>query len=230
MFEDTVVVMPARNEVRTVAALVREVRAQGFGVIVVDDASRDGTADTAQAAGARVLRLADNLGAWGALQSGMRLALRLGFHRVVTFDADGQHRAESLPPLVEHHRATGADVVIGACVSRGSRARVLAWKAFRTLTGLNVHDLTSGLRVYGPRALRLLTTPAGSLIDYQDIGVLLMLREAGCTVVEQQVCMTPRVDGHSRIFRNWFAVAEYMLFTFILAVCGNHRLGKGQRQ
>lgn len=229
MQHDAIVVMPARNEAGSVGRLVRELRGNGLEVIVVDDASVDGTADRAEAEGARVLRLADRLGAWGATQCGMRMALRLGKRRVVTMDADGQHPPGTIVPLLDRHAAGGADVLIGACTSRGTLSRRMAWNMFKAVTSLNVHDLTSGLRVYGCKALKLLTRPEGSLIDYQDIGVLLMLREAGLTVAERPVSMCVRESGRSRIFRNWFAVMEYMLFTFILAVCGNRRPGKGQK-
>ncbi|TLY46911.1 MAG: glycosyltransferase, partial [Gammaproteobacteria bacterium] len=80
--------MPARNEAATVAEVVRGVLAQGCcDVLVVNDASSDATAAEARAAGATVIDLPLNLGAWGATQTGMRYAQRKRYEIVVTLDA-----------------------------------------------------------------------------------------------------------------------------------------------
>jgi glycosyltransferase involved in cell wall biosynthesis len=80
------VVIPAFNEVATVADVVRPALASGVGpVLVVDDGSSDGTAEAASAAGAEVLRLERNLGKGGALAAA---AAALGSTVVVLLDAD----------------------------------------------------------------------------------------------------------------------------------------------
>ncbi|WP_022947216.1 glycosyltransferase family protein [Methylohalobius crimeensis] len=62
-------------------------------------------------------------------------------------------------------------MVIGAYPQRGSRARRLAWRFFRALSGFEFADLTSGFRVYRRPALWLLASPRASLLEYQDMGV-----------------------------------------------------------
>ena len=115
-----------------------------------------------------------------------------------------------------------ADVVIGACPSRGSAARKLAWVLFRNLTGFSLEDLTSGFRLYNARACAVLSGQSATLIDYQDMGVLLLLRNAGIHFAEVEVEMSARVDGISRIFYSWWAVLRYMVETSVL--CFAHRL------
>ena len=66
---DVLVVIPARDEEKTIAAVVRSVRQAGFDVLVVDDDSGDGTAGEASGAGATVLSAPLNLGAWLATQT-----------------------------------------------------------------------------------------------------------------------------------------------------------------
>lgn len=210
------VVMPAYDEAATVRGVVAEVReTTGCDVLVVNDASDDATAGEARAAGAEVLDLSCRLGAWLATQAGLRYALERGYSTVVTCDADGQHVARDIPRLVRALAETGADVVIGCCTRRGSRARRLAWCLFRRLSHFSLSDLTSGYRAYNLRSMKLLASPMASLLDYQDLGVLLLLRSCGYGIVEVDVGMCARPEGKSRIFFSWFAVARYMLLTIM---------------
>lgn len=213
----TLVVIPARNEERTVARVVRAVRgATGLPVLVVNDESTDATARAAREAGAGVLDLPNRLGAWLATQAGLRYALAQGYEHVVTCDADGQHEAGDIENLLQELRPGEADVVIGCCTGRGSRLRRVAWSLFRALSRISLDDLTSGFRAYNARAVKVLASPMASLIDYQDMGVLLLLRDCGLRVVEREVSMCARADGSkSRIFSSWFKVGEYMLLTII---------------
>ena len=222
------VVIPACNEARTVAEIVRELRSEhGLEVVVIDDLSTDATRECARAAGATVLPLSVRLGAWGATQVGLRYARRKGCDFAVTMDADGQHLASYVPALLAPLRAGRADVVIGACTERGSRARRWAWSYFRTLAGFAVEDITSGFRAYDRRAMVILASAEGTLLDYQDVGVLFLLRRAGSRILEVPVPMAERRVGHSRIFHTWFSVSRYMFETTVLCLA---KVGKGRRR
>jgi glycosyltransferase involved in cell wall biosynthesis len=213
--ERPLVVIPARNEARTIAQIVLSVRAAGYAdVLVVDDASSDDTGRLAREAGARVLCAPLAQGAWGAMQTGIRYAVRHSFTSAITMDADGQHKTSEIAKLLLAART--ADVVIGACPGRGSHSRKLAWWLFRGLTGFSLSDLTSGFRLYNAEACRVLAGDAATLLDYQDMGVLLLLRRAKLKLVEVEVDMAPRLDGISRIFYSWGAVFNYMVQTLVL--------------
>lgn len=216
---DCLAVIPARDEAATVGAVVTGVRAAlGCEVLVVDDASTDATSEQARAAGAKVLRLPLGLGAWGASQAGVRYARRNGHAGVLTLDADGQHLPESLPALFEAQVRNDANVVIGTCIGRLSRAKRLAWRYLRGLTGLGLTDFTSGLRLYDAHACEILAGPEASLLDYQDVGVLMLLSKNGLRIEETPVQMLPRRTGHSRVFASWPVVARYMLHTTVLCI------------
>jgi glycosyltransferase involved in cell wall biosynthesis len=210
-------VIPARNEAPTVAAVVRGViRHVGCDVLVVNDASSDNTPALARAAGATVIDLPLNLGAWGAAQTGMRYAQRNGYGTVLTLDADGQHHPEELPAMLTALNQDDVDVVIGTYAQRLSVAKRIAWRYFRMLTGLPVQDFTSGLRAYDRRAVRALASREASLLDYQDMGVLMLLSQKGFRLREVPTVMSPRHAGGSRVFASWFVVARYMLHTTVL--------------
>jgi glycosyltransferase involved in cell wall biosynthesis len=214
-----IVLIPAHNEQTTVAQVVRAVKETlACEVVVIDDASTDATAQVAWAAGATLLPLSLRLGAWGAIQTGLRYALRKGYRSAVTMDADGQHHAAQIRSLLKPLIAGEADVVIGACPERVSRARRLAWSYFRLLTGLSLEDITSGFRAYNHSAIELLASAEASLLDYQDIGVLLIIRHRNLRTVEVPVLMDARTTGISRVFSSWLIVARYLLQTSLMCI------------
>jgi glycosyltransferase involved in cell wall biosynthesis len=218
------VIVPALNEGGVVAGVVSSIlKVIDLPVWVIDDSSSDDTASEAASAGARVMKLKEQLGAWGAVQTGLREALRLDLDFVVTMDSDGQHLASDVPGLVETFRREQADVVIGSCTERGSSLRKLAWRMMRLTSGLQCEDLTSGFRVLNKPAIRLLASAEASQLDFQDVGVLLILERAGCRIAEHPVTMPSRTNGKSRIFRSWAAVMFYMLQTLLLGAAKRRR-------
>ncbi len=209
--------MPAMNEAETIADVVSAVVALGYKIIVVDDGSSDGTSVEAKRTGAIVLANIQNLGAWKATQTGLRYANKLGFKVVVTMDADGQHNPENIPLLVEQYKC-GADVVVGNCTERGSAGRHIAWNFFKLLNRLNVSDITSGFRLYNTKALRCLISREATMLEYQCIGVLIMMRNMRLTIAEASVPMNKRESGISRIFHSWLAVTYYLAYSGILSL------------
>ena len=216
--------MPALNEEAVVGEHIAKVReAVDLPVWLVDDCSTDGTAQFAAEAGARVIKLPARLGAWGATQAGIREAASRGLDFVVTMDADGQHNPRDIRALIKPVMDGECDVVIGSAPERGSTLRRLAWRMMRLTSGLECRDLTSGFRVLNQPALSLLAGPRASYLDYQDVGVLLMLEQAGMRILEVPVVMPPRENGKSRIFSSWFAVASYMAHTLVLGTVKRSR-------
>ena len=226
------IIIPAMNESGSIAGVLQSIKKQfDCMLIVVDDASSDSTAIIAKHNGAVVLPHTINLGAWRATQTGIRYALKKGMERVITCDADGQHPIEALLTLIESAPENN-DCTIGACTSRGSAGRHIAWRIFKRISGLHVSDLTSGLRLYSRPAMRVLASTQATMFEYQDVGVLLMLKKLNMACSEVTVEMKQREDGISRIFHSWFAVFKYLLYTLILSVTkiGPHEVAKYHKQ
>ena len=112
------VCIPALDEAKSLPAVLAEIPAEVAGlathVLVIDDGSRDGTADVARAKGAHVVSHPVNSGQGAALQTGYLVAERLGVEVVVTLDADGQHDPAQMERLVEPIVRDEADFVVGS--------------------------------------------------------------------------------------------------------------------
>jgi glycosyltransferase involved in cell wall biosynthesis len=219
------IVMPAWNEAGSVADVVHEVAVAlpSSRVLVVDDGSRDATAEIARAAGATVAQLPFNLGVGGAMRTGFRYALAEGFDIVVQVDADGQHDPVSISGLIA--RLGEADLVLGARFAgvgdyrvRGPRqwamsvlSRVLSAVAKTKLT-----DTTSGFRASGPRAIELFAQhyPAEYLGD--TIEALVIAARSGLVIEQIPVAMRERQAG--RPSQNFFKSAAYLARAFLALV------------
>jgi glycosyltransferase involved in cell wall biosynthesis len=148
------VVIAAYNEASVIAAVVSDVLRAGYRTVVVDDGSSDGTGAAALEAGAIVVRHPINLGQGAGLQTGISFALAEGADLIVTFDADGQHRAAEIPVLLDALIRNGADFALGSrflgrALHQPLSRRILlsaATSFTRLTTGLRVTDTHNGLR------------------------------------------------------------------------------------
>ncbi|WP_435065513.1 glycosyltransferase family 2 protein [Halobaculum sp. EA56] len=176
--EPTVLVaIPAYNEAKTIADVVRGARRHADHVIVVDDASTDETAAEAHAAGATVIEHDENKGYGGALNTAFREAAERNADHLVILDGDGQHDPDDIPQAVNIQKENSADIVIGSRFADGSNTDLPIYRRFgievvNTLTNLTmgvirpkswVRDTQSGFRTYNRRAIE-------SLSEDQTIG------------------------------------------------------------
>ena len=144
------IVIPAKDESESLAALLPDLRKlhPDAELIVVDDGSRDATAETSRRAGAVVVANPYSLGNGAAIKAGVRVARG---NTIVCMDADGQHRPEDIGKMLEM-KARGYDMVVGARTgtSQASLGRHAANGLYNLLAswmvGNTIPDLTSGLR------------------------------------------------------------------------------------
>ncbi len=212
------IVIPVYNEAATIASVVRKVYQHGWhDILVVNDCCSDLTEKRARESGADVITHSINLGAWGAIQTGMRYAMLKGYFSVVTLDGDNQHDPAHIQCLLDMlNYPEMNDLVIGSCIERGSAAKCLVWYFFRKFSGLSIRDITSGFRAYNRKTMELLLTQESLLLEFQDVGVLLLCKKNGIKMVEVYVEMNRRKDGRSRIFKNISVILRYIISTFFL--------------
>ena len=157
-------IIPAFNEAKTIAEIVRETSKHVDRVFVVDDGSVDGTAEVARQNGAEVIQHVVNCGPGAALQSGCDAAMLNRFDYVVQVDGDGQHNPKYIPEMLKVARE--CDMVIASRFLNHSHqsyplVRRVGIPFFTYVVNLLTHagitDITSGYRVYRTQSLHRLS-------------------------------------------------------------------------
>jgi glycosyltransferase involved in cell wall biosynthesis len=210
---DTLVFIPAWNEEENLPAVLDDLERElpDTDVLVVDDGSTDGTADTARRHGAEVLSLGTNRGLPIGIASGYRWALEHGYAYCGRVDADGQHPAAELARLLALVRENACDVAVGSRFVSGegyepyryvpSPARRLGTALLRRGMKLALRrpfaDATSGLYAVNAKALPLLAEPFRT--EAPEVEALLRLADAGLRVEEVPVRMEQRAGGESKL-------------------------------
>ena len=106
-------VIPAYQEEKHIAEVVRRTLKQLMNVVVVDDGSSDATAEEARKAGADVIVHEQNRGKGESIKSGFRYWIEHGSTWVIILDGDGQHLPEEIPNFLTAAEASRAKLLIG---------------------------------------------------------------------------------------------------------------------
>jgi glycosyltransferase involved in cell wall biosynthesis len=213
---EVLVVLPTYNEKENLEKVVAAIRHIGHDVLIVDDASPDGTGELADElaaadSGVRVLHRERKLGLGSAYEDAFRVGLADGTVLFVEMDADGSHRPQDLDTIVEAARGCGG-LAIGSRYIRGGEIvgwpphrRLLSWAAnvyCRTLLGLATHDCTSGYRCYTRDLLLSIGLDEVVSQGYSfQIEMVDRTKRRGYPVVEVPIRFEDRVAGASKVSR-----------------------------
>jgi dolichol-phosphate mannosyltransferase len=221
----TLVIIPTYLEAENIADVLGKVRAAAphADLLVVDDASPDGTADLARAAAdelgdIEVLVRPGKGGLGGAYRAGFKHAFANGYEVVVQMDADLSHPPDRLPALLAEIDK-GADIAIGSrYVSGGATAnwplvrQVLSRMGNRyasTVLGLGVRDATAGYRAYRADILETVETSATKATGYGfQLELSYRAHRLGARIVEVPITFNDRVRGVSKM--SWHIIGEAM--------------------
>ena len=214
-----VVIVPAFNECGNIDRTVREIRqfSKDVDILVIDDGSRDATAQEARQAGGMVVSLPFNLGIGAAVQTGFQYAQRHQYDIAVQIDGDGQHDASFLEKIVEPIRHDKADMVVGSRFlektggfqSSFSRRMGIGFfvHLINALTGVKINDPTSGFRAYNKKMIALFAEYYPH--DFPEPEAIVVSQQAGARIIELPVVMRPREAGSSSI--RYFKTLYYMV-------------------
>jgi len=203
------VVIPAYNEAATVRDVATGARKQCQNVIVVDDASSDGTHAVLTDLDVTLLRNEHNQGKAGSLVRGFEHALSHGAIGVVTLDADGQHAPEEIPVFIERSLGDPNTFLIG--VRRPEQRRVSFWRYAANriadfwigwAAGRPIEDSQSGFRLYPSCLLREVAVPHGREESFvYESEILIEAVRQGFPIGNVAVSVRPRSGPSPSHFR-----------------------------
>ena len=107
------VLIPSFNEAKTIGQIIKDLKTKSLAVCVVDDGSKDATADIARREGAVLIQNPKNMGKGAALRNGFSHILKGDFDAVLIMDGDGQHTIEDVDRFIAEEKYLGADMIIG---------------------------------------------------------------------------------------------------------------------
>lgn len=211
---DLLIVVPAYNEEhnieRVVGRLINEY--PQYDYVVVNDGSKDRTAELCRKNGFNLLDLPVNLGLSGGFQAGLKYAARHGYQYAVQFDGDGQHRPEYIKGMKEK-MDEGYDIVIGSRFvgkKKPATMRMLGSNlieiAIRMTTGADIKDPTSGMRMFSRKMIKEF---AAGLNYGPEPDTISYLVKQGAKIAEVPVLMDERLMGAS--YLTPFNASFYML-------------------
>lgn len=210
----TLLIIPAYNEEGSLASTIESLKASSFDgdYLVINDGSKDRTAEICRENEYPFLDLPVNLGLAGAFQAGMKYAYRHHYDCAIQFDADGQHLPEYIPLLEKAVQEN--DIAIGSrfiTKKKPSSMRMLGSNlievAIKLTTGETIKDPTSGMRAFNGRMIEQMAK--GLNFGPEPDTVSYLIKRADAKVVEVPVEMAERTAGES--YLNLGNSAKYML-------------------
>lgn len=204
------IIVPAYNEAENLDYVVQNIQNASrnntdsdivFDYILVNDGSKDHTAELCRQKGYQMLDLPVNLGLTNAVRTGMQYAQRHHYDMAIQFDGDGQHDAAFIMQMVSEMLRNDVDIVIGSRFATQAKPKSLRMMgnnliefACRLTTGQTIRDTTSGMRLYNHRMIEAYAKRSDLSPEPDTIAYLI---RCGAKVSEVQVEMHERMAGTS---------------------------------
>ena len=243
LLAELAVILATYNEAENLTQLVEALEdlREDLQLVVVDDASPDGTGMVAQQLSSRfgnidIVNRPAKLGLGSALQCGLAVALNAGAQYVLTMDADLSHDPSDVPRLLAAVKTGRADMVQGSRYAQGGC--VQGWNGKRRLLSRAAnlvyqwgagtpHECTTNFRAYSRRAaLAVLSRAKGNGYEFMPESTLLVLA-SGLNIQEIPITFTNRRFGMSKLDKR--QVIKGMIFCVSSIFRYRLRLGRFSR-
>ncbi len=229
MSEKALVIVPTYNERNNIERLISEIMLQGeiFDVLVVDDASPDGTGDIVREIAAKnnrvhLLPRPGKLGLGTAYVDGFQWALERNYDFMFEMDADFSHDPKHLPEFIEAIK--DSDVVLGSRYREG-RVTVANWPVSRLLlsycaniyaraiTGLKIDDATGGFKCFRRKVLESIDLKSVKSNGYAfQIEMSFRAAHKGFSIKEIPIVFYDRTVGESKMSKKIVREAIFMVW------------------
>ncbi len=216
------IIIPAYNEEGSVGKVIEGIKSHlaRADIVIVNDGSKDLTAEKARGHEATVLDLPFNLGIGGAMQAGYKYAFERGYDIAIQVDGDGQHDPREIPKLLQALNEKKADMVIGSrflgdSEFKSSLMRRIGISFFSAvisaIAGQKITDPTSGFRAVNRKAIQLFASNYPQ--DYPEPEAVVLLHQCRLKMEEIPVEMSQRYSGESSItkIRSVYYVVKVLL-------------------
>ncbi len=234
--KEVLIIIPAYNEEKCIGQVLDRLEAPEIAeiadVLIMDDASKDGTKYIAKSRNHAVVSHVFNLGYGSGLQVGYKYAARRGYKYVIQMDSDGQHDPSNVLRIYEElkredEKGNTPDIVLGSRFVPGAISfpvpitKKIAFVLFRFLiklgSGIKVMDPTTGLQGLSRRTFVYYAGFSHFDDKYPDANMLMQMAMLGYRVEEIPAVMYARTDGvsmHSGIIKP-FKYMFRMMFSII---------------
>lgn len=211
---ELLIMIPAYNEEENIELVVERLRRNfpQYDYVVINDGSKDRTAEICRKNGYNLVDLPVNLGLAGSFQAGIRYAYRKGYPYAIQIDGDGQHRPEYIERMLVKMKE-GYDIVIGSRFVNAKKPMTMRMlgsnlieMAIRLTTGAAIKDPTSGMRLYDRKMIKEFSNGLNYGPEPDTISYLIL---QGAKVAEVPVVMDERVGGVS--YLTPIKAARYMI-------------------
>ncbi len=203
-----IVTLTALNEAQNIGPLITTIMEKGYGCILVDDGSTDGTPQIATSLGASVISHSTNLGQGYAVLTSFKAALKEDCDIIIEMDADGQHNPDQIPLFIEKMRETGSDIVVGSRILGSNYENAPFFRKtflphftwiINSLTGYHMTDSMCGFRAFKKESLLRVGHLLDDMLEPQYLAAEMFLRfaKAGLTITDVPIHLKERTSGKS---------------------------------
>lgn len=212
------VIVPAYNEAENIKKTVEDIKKNAGNVdyIVINDGSKDNTLEILKENNYNYIDLLENLGLFGAVQTGLKYALLKDYDVAIQFDGDGQHQAKYIQALIDEIK-NGNNIVIGSRFVNKKKPFTLRMIGSRLITfsmsivcHKKIKDPTSGMRIYDRETIRDYSNDINNPPEPDTLVYMILKKKK---VKEIQVEMNDREFGESSF--NILHTIKYMTRMFI---------------
>lgn len=221
------IIIPAYEEEKNIKNVVDNIiqNYPQYDYVVVNDGSKDKTAQICKENGYSYLDLPINLGIGGAVQAGYKYALKNGYDMAVQIDGDGQHDVAFIEKMIQRMQEEKAQIAIGSRFIekqgfQSSKARRLGINFISNLiwicTGKKIYDVTSGFRIVDKFFIKYYSENYPS--DYPEPEAIVMAIMNRAKIIEVPVIMKERSEGTSSI-HSWKSLYYMIKVSLAVIIC-----------
>lgn len=228
-------IIPAYNEEESILKVVNNIYKYNeknnikYDVVVINDGSNDNTEEILINNNINHIKLINNLGIGGAVQTGYKYALKNNYDIAVQFDGDGQHNVKYVEKIVKPIIENKANMVIGSRFIddstsdfKSSKARQMGIKLIsffiKLVTGKKIYDTTSGFRAIDRKLIKLFSD--NYPVEYPEPVSTTEILKKNYKVYEVPVSMNERENGVSsiRMWKSCYYMVNVILYILVIGV------------